>query len=474
MTFEEIDIRSTLEESRRILATDDSLSPSVRSLISLLITIITLLCNRLNITSRNSSKPPSQDPYRKKETVKNGAKKKGKRAAGGQRGHVGVTLKRVAEPDRIEELSIDRRKLPAGEYKEVGYESRQVFDIKVSVSVTEYRAEVLEDTEGNQYVAEFPLGVTKAVQYGNEVRSQSVYLSQSQLIPYERVSDQFREQLNLPISTGTIVNFNNQAYELLEDFERIAKEKLLASAVNHADETGINVGGERLWLHSLSNERWTFLYPHKKRGKEAMDEMGVLSEYEGILCHDHWKPYYRYKCTHALCNAHHLRELERAAEHDDQHWAKQMKKLLLEINNKVNDAGGKLGATIGERYERTYRSILRKGDKECPEATDKPNQKRGRQKNSKARNLLKRLRDFQDDVLRFMNVKEVPFTNNLSENDIRMTKVQQKISGSFRSMNGAKVFCRIRSYIITARKHDIPAAEALRMLFKGKPPEFLK
>lgn len=344
MKIEKIDIRETIEEARRFLASDKSASPALKATMNLLITIITLLCNRLNITSRNSSTPPSQDPDRKKKTIQNGGKKKGKRKPGGQNGHKGVTLERAEQPDTIENISIDRRTIPPGDYRAAGYESRQVFYIQVSVHVTEYRAEVLEDSEGNRYVAEFPEGITKAAQYGNEVKSQSVYMSQSQLIPYERVSDQFRDQLNLPVSTGTIVNFNNEAYELLEAFEQKAKEHLLAAPVNHADETGINIGGDRLWLHALSNDKWTLLYPHKKRGKEAMDEMGVLPEYRGILCHDHWKPYYRYECNHALCNAHNLRELERIWEQDGEQWAKKMQKLLLDINEEVKGALGETRA----------------------------------------------------------------------------------------------------------------------------------
>ena len=471
MRIEGIDISETIKDAQRLLSSDKSLSPSVKAVLSLLITIITLLYNRLTINSANSSKPPSQDPNRTKETVKNGRKKRGNRKPGGQKGHVGSTLERVENPDEIELLSIDRRTLPPGDYKEAGYESRQVFDIKVSLHVTEYRAEVLEDGEGNRYIAEFPEGVNKAVQYGNEVKAESVYMSQSQLIPYERVRENFEDQLGLPISKGSIVNFNNQAYEMLGEFEAIAKQQLLSSPVNHGDETGINVGGERLWLHNLSNEKWTLLYPHKKRGKEAMDEMGVLPHYTGVLCHDHWKPYYRYNCTHSLCNSHHLRELERAWEQDRQRWAKQMQDLLLEMNEGVKSSGGVLKKQERLKYQKRYRTILTKGKKECPELGKTPG-KRGKQKNSKSRNLLNRLIEYEEDVLRFAEVKGVPFTNNQGENDLRMTKVQQKISGCFRSIKGAKVFCRIRSFLITARKHGCSPTDALRMLFNGEMPEF--
>jgi transposase len=245
-------------------------------------------------------------------------------------------------------------------------------------------------------------------------------------------------------------------------FEAIAKEQLRTSAVVHADETGINKGGRRFWLHCVSNLFWTLCYPHEKRGIEAFNAMGVLPQFYGILCHDHWKPYYRLDCSHALCNAHHLRELTRVWEQDHQQWANDMKALLEKINARVNDAGGAFSAQQAGQYRSQYRKLIKKGEIECPEPT-RPNKKgkRGRIKKSKSRNLLERLRDFQDDVLRFMENEQVAFSNNLGENDIRMTKVQQKISGCFRSIEGAKIFCRIRSYLSTCRKQDIKASRAL-------------
>ena len=204
-----------------------------------------------------------------------------------------------------------------------------------------------------------------------------------------------------------------------------------------------------------------------------MDEIGVLPRFTGTLCHDHWKPYYRYGCTHALCNAHHLRELTRAWEQDGQKWAQQMKKLLETINDKVQEAGGILDAETSEKYRRKYRKVLETAEIECP-PPDRPDKKgkRGRIKKTKSRNLLERLRDYENDVLRFMDDERVPFTNNMGENDIRMTKVQQKISGCFRSMEGALIFCRIRSFLSTCRKQGIKASQALDNLFRGQLPDF--
>lgn len=253
-------------------------------------------------------------------------------------------------------------------------------------------------------------------------------------------------------------------------------DQLRKEAVLHVDETGVNIGGRKHWLHTACSDRFTLFMPHAKRGKEAMDAMGVLANYTGTLVHDHWKPYYRYTaCTHALCNAHHLRELERAWEQDNMRWAKRMQEFLLELNRHVDDAGGMLGPPEADRHRKRYRRILRDADRECPpseEQTRKPGQ-RGRMKRSTARNLLERLRAFEDDVLRFMVDNHVPFTNNQGENDLRMTKVQKKISGCFCSENGAAIFCRIRSYIATCRKHGVTASEALRLLFSGEVPAFM-
>jgi len=468
LTINSIDIDVALKKVEKLLSEEKGLSLAMRSMVELLVLLITLLANRLNLNSRNSSKPPSSDPNRKKER-----KAKGDRKAGGQKGRVGVTLQKVDKPDKTEVIKIDRRELPPGNYKEVGYESRQVFDIDISRIVTEYRAQILEDSKGNQFVAPFPEGVTKAVQYGTSVKAHSVYMSQFQLIPYKRVQDYFREQIGIPVSEGSIYNFNQEACDSLETFEEKAKEKLAGSDLLHVDETGINMNGDKYWLHCTSNGSWTHFFPHEKRGTEAMDSIGILPKFKGILCHDHWKPYYTYNCTHALCNAHHLRELEGVWEEDKHQWAKDTKALLEEINRAVNDAGGMLEAGESEKYRQRYRSILKNAEAECP-PPDETNRKgkRGRVKRTKARNLLERLVKYENDVLRFMDNKIVPFTNNLGENDIRMTKVQQKISGCFRSLDGAKIFCRIRSYLSTCRKQGVSLSRALAMLFRGELPDF--
>jgi len=451
---------------------EKDLSPAVKAMMTMLLLIVRLLMNQLGINSSNSSIPPSKDQNRKRGSKKPGGAKK----PGGQPGHVGSRLNPVPNPDAIEYLKLDKRSLPREHvYTEAGYEARQVFDIEIKRLVTEYRAQVLEDETGKRYVAAFPRHVTTDVQYGLQVKAHAVYMSQYQLLPYERIQDYFAEQMHLPLSAGSLFNFNKAAYDLLAAFEGIAKKNLVASALLHVDETGININKKRWWLHVACNGLWTHFYPHQKRGSLATKEIGILPLFEGILCHDHWKPYYIFKaCLHSLCNAHHVRELTRAFEQDNQKWAEVLIALLLKIKEEVDQSDtGMLPPLLCEGYLRQYLEILEKGKEECPllPPTEKP--KRGRAPKSKSRNLLDRLIYYHEDVLRFMSNPIVPFTNNPGENELRMTKVQQKISGCFRSEDGALIFCRVRGYLSTCRKHGLNMTEALTLLFQGEMPGFV-
>jgi transposase len=472
VSIAKIDITETLQRAERLLRQDKSASPQLRAMCDLLIVIINLLVRKFGANSTNSSLPPSQDPHRQRGS-KRGAPAQ-QRRPGGQNGHEGAMLQPDPNPDHIENIAVDRRTLPPGRYKDAGFESRQVIDIEIHKHVTEYRAERLEDASGQQFVARFPTGVTRPVQYGNSVKVQGVYQSQQQLTPYERICDYFRDQCGLALSAGSVFNFNREAFELLAPFEAITIQQLIKQRLLHADETGINVNGEGMWLHCLSNEKWTLFFAHARRGAEAMQAMGVLAHFRGTLCHDHWKAYFQFTCLHALCNAHHLRELKRAWEDDGQGWAQKMHALLLEINETTTQAGGCVAKKQADGFRSRYRYILIEGSRECPApAPERHPGKPGRMARTKSRNLLERLRDFETETLRFMTDKLVPFTNNQGENDERMTKVQQKISGCFRSFEGAQIFCRVRSYLSTCRKHGLSATEALKILFSGRLPDFI-
>jgi transposase len=463
------DIQKTLRTVESMLREDKTASAQMRAMMQLLVTIIGLLVAKLGLHSSNSSIPPSKDSFRQR-----GSKTKGsRRKPGGQNGHEGTQLKKTDNPDRVETLSIDRRTIPTDDYVEAGFEARQVIDIDVVKVVNVVRAEVLKNSRGELFVAQFPESVMRPVQYGGSVKAQAVYMSQQQLLPYDRVRDYFSDQCGIPLSAGSLFNFNQEAFGRLEEFEALVGRHLIRQEVLHADETGINVNGKLLWLHSVSTDQWTLFFPHARRGGEAIKAMGVLESYSGILCHDHWKPYFQLPCQHALCNAHHLRELEWAWEQDGQKWALKMQKLLLDMRHAVDQAGGAVSMQAAQSFRRRYRAHLARADQECPAPDPGSSSKADRIARSKSRNLLERLRNFEEETLRFLTDPRVPFTNNQSENDLRMTKVQQKISGCFRSLDGARIFCRVRSYLSCCRKHNLSATDALTTLFAGELPQFI-
>jgi len=471
MKIENIQVEQTIERVTRQLDEEENLSPALRASLELLLTLVTVLINRLGLNSRNSSKPPASDPYRKKARGNGDGN-----PPGGQKGHAGNHLELVDDPDHIEVFEVDRATLAAdGNFQCVGHERRQVFDIQISRVVTEYRAEILEDERGRRVVAAFPQHVKVKAQYACGVKIHSVYMSSFQLLPYKRIEEHFADQFGIPLSAGSIYNFNKEVYEMLAPFEDWVTTALPKARLLHADETGINIGGKRKWLHVVCSATLTLLMPHDKRGGEAVAAMGVLPDYRGTLVHDHWKPYYQLPCRHALCNAHHLRELERAWEQDGQQWAQQTRALLLEINQAVDTAGGRLNTPRAEDFRKRYRQLLHDAQTQCPppEESQRKKGQRGRLKRSKSRNLLERLIRYEDDVLRFMVEPEVPFTNNQGERDLRMVKVQQKISGCFRCEQGARIFARIRSYLSTCQKNGVSSEQALRLLYEGRWPPFM-
>ena len=470
MTLSALDIPKQLAKMKQMLEDDKTISDAFRAMVEMMMLIIKLLLDQRGLNSQNSSQPPSTDTG-----TGNNKRTSSGRKSGGQPGRQGKTLQKSNEPDDIKTLKVDRTTLPEGNtYRQAGTEIRQVVDIVFQRHITEYQAEILQDEQGNRYVAPFPEGVTQPVQYGNEIRAHVVYLSQHQLLPYQRIQDYFVSQLDIPLSQGSIANFIQQAASRLETtgYLKTARQALSGSDVLHADETGVNVAGDRQWLHCAGNDKWTYFTVHKKRGFEAMEAADILPHFNGILCHDHWKTYFRFHCLHALCNAHHLRERTRAFEQDRQQWAGRMHALLRLINRATHQADGVLNDKEQQKYLRYYHRILGAGERECPPPTPPEKDKPGRLKRSKARNLLERLGDYQDDVLRFMRDVRAPFTNNQGERDIRMTKVHQKISGCFRSVEGADSFCAIRGYLSTCSKQHIPASEALRLLFNNKLPKF--
>jgi len=416
---------------------------------------IQTLENQIAKDSHNSSKPPSSDGLKKRTKS---LRKKSKKPRGGQKGHQGSTLKRSANPDHIEIIAAP----PTCECGHcvadepvVEYDSRQVYDIPpIEIKVTDHRAEIKICPECNKLVkAKFPEDMTKSVQYGHRIKALAVYLLNQHFIPYQRTSEIIFDLCNHKISTGTLYRINKAFYDILEKPVDAIKTKIISAYLAHFDETSLRVDKVRHWLHSASTRLYTFYVCHKSRGSEAMDEAGILNFFKGLAVHDHYKAYFKFDCKHAACNAHILRELTFLVEQHKQKWARKMFRLLLKIKKETERAKNKGQPELQKQlivdFENKYLEILNQGFQDNPEYEDR----RKKKKRTDAQNLLIRLRDFKEQVLAFMYDLEVPFDNNLAERDIRMMKLHQKISGCFRANEGAQIFCRIRSYLSTARKH---------------------
>lgn len=435
---------------------------------------------RLAKSSRNSSKPPSSDGYGKVKRTES-LRKSGDKPNGGQPGHDGQTLLASEAPDRIETHEVAscghcQRTLLGIE--SMGYEERQVFDIPaIRIEVTAHRAEIKVCPEcGRASKGTFPETVTEAVQYGPLVNTWASYFPNQHYVAVERTTEIFADLVQHRVSEATVLKASAHLEKYIEPSTEAVKGMLRDAEVLHVDESGLRVTGKLHWLHVASTEHLTSYEVHAKRGQEAMDEAGILGEFNGRAVHDHWKSYFKYtECDHALCNAHHLRELCFIDKQYQQSWAQDMADLLLEIKAAVAatpEPAMSLSPPELEGFEKRYDEVVQAGFDANPAAVSPSKdevKKRGRPKHPPPVNLLIRLRDFKSEVLAFMSDFRVPFDNNQGERDVRMVKVKQKVSGGFRTLAGAQRFGRIRAYISTTRKNGKNVFEAIRDAFDGNP-----
>jgi transposase len=441
------------------------------------------LRQRLGKNSRNSSKPPSSDGLAKPPA--NNSKKKNKRSLrrrsgrkpGGQPGHEGARLERVEVPDDRVEYEPDCCEscggdLQGAERVEEGEECRQVFDLpeEIALRVIEHVAvcRCCEDC-GTVSAGSFPEGVRAPVQYGPGVHALGVYLHVFQHIPYDRARQLIFDLTGADVSTASITAWVDQAARRLTEFDEQLRQLLCKAPVVNFDETGARIAGRLGWIHSASTDTLTRYTAHAKRGTEAMDNAGVLPDFEGVAVHDGYKPYQSYEqAIHALCSGHHLRELL-AAEEQGQSWASAMSCLLLDSNEQVEQAKAAgleaLAADLLADLHVCYRAVIALAYEQNPGLAANAHK---RMKRTDAQNLLLRLDQRQHEALRFAHDFRVPFTNNLAEQDIRMVKLQQKISGSWRTDDGAKRYMRVRSYISTARKQGQRPIDVLAQLASGR------
>jgi len=437
---------------------------------------IQALQDQLAKNSGNSGKPPSSDGLKKPRT--RSLRQKTGRKPGGQQGHQGHTLKMRDDPDHIEHHRLDRCAHCQADLSGVspsGYARRQVFDVPpVGIEVTEHRAEIKECPHCQATIqAAFPSEVTQPVQYGSRLKAQASYLNTYHFIPHARTAELFGDFYG-HTPAPALVKEANQAVETgSEPALDAIYDQLTQAEVEHFDESGIRVAGKTQWLHVASTEELTYYEVHPKRGQAAMTDIGILPNFGGRAVHDHWQSYQTFdNCDHAYCNAHHLRELQFVTDQYQQPWAAQMAQLLLDIKAEVAQAALVAEALPPERishFEQRYDHILQQGFTTNPPPADPPPKQRGRTKQSPPKNLLDRLGKHKLQTLAFMDDFRVPFDNNLAERDVRMVKVKQKVSGSFRTEPGAKTFCAIRSYISTVRKQGGNVIDAIQDALNGNP-----
>ena len=435
---------------------------------------------RLAKDSHNSSKPPSSDGLRRKP--KSLREKSGKKR-GAQPGHVGHRVSLVATPDVVEihrpvQCGACQRELPADAPRWI--KRRQVQELPaVRLQITEHHlVQVRCPSCGATTAAEAPKGVRAPQQYGPRLRAIATYLVEQQFVPYARVREFFADVFGAALSVGTLVNLVRGGAERLRGVEDEIKARLRQAPVLHHDETGLRVAGAesaRLeWTHVTCTPELTHYARHAARGATALEAIGILPGYQEVSVHDGWTSYRHFQtCRHALCNAHHLRELTFVEEELRQEWAGELKRLLREMRTAVKQARAAgamhLEHVAREDFIARYEALLGDGLAHNPQPPPAGPPRRGRRKQSPVRNLLDRLWTYEHEALRFLDDFTVPFDNNQAERDLRMVKVQQKVSGTFCSDAGADAFCRIRSVCSTWRKQGRSILDALHLAFAGHP-----
>jgi transposase len=470
------DLEATVTVQAAVIVELRAVNAEQTRLIATLQARVAELERRLGKDSSNSSMPPSSDGLRKPSRVKRRADEGAEaRRPGKQPGAPGAHLAQVEEPDEVAWHVPDRCGGCGAELtgaSVVGVEARQVFDLPpLGLRVTEHRAERRRCACGTITAAAFADHVRAAACYGPGVRALVCYLCVHQHLPVDRAAQLLADVLGASVATGTLAAVLSEGAAGLDGFLATVRDQLAAAPVAHFDETGARVAGRLHWVHSASTSLLSLLTVHAKRGKAAMDQAGVLPGFVGVAVHDGWAPYWRYEVPHALCGAHLLRELEAITQEPGQGWAAGMAELLVDAKlaaDRARAAGvGRVEGAARARLHTRYARLLADGQAANP-PPPASGRRRGRAPRSPAARLLARLDAHRDEVLRLLDDTRVPFDNNQAERDLRMVKLQQKISGCWRTLAGAEAFLVLRSYLSTARKHGRNPLAVLGQLFQGQ------
>lgn len=452
----------------------DALIVQLKSEIDTLKAKVATLEVRLGKNSQNSSKPPSSDAFTKPPP--RSLRRPTDRAPGKQPGDAGMRLEPAETPDEVvfhepgacERCGLDLAGAPAS-----GERFRQVFDLPpIRLQVVEHRVLTRTCSCGHRTEAPFPPEATATTSYGPRIQGLGAYLLHRQHLPVARTAELMADAFGAPVSTGWLASLAGRAKALLEPFLETARRGLRRAPVVHFDETGARADGVLRWVHVACTPELTLLHLAAGRSAEAIGSGGILGHgFAGVAVHDGLPAYRKFPVQHGLCDVHHLRELAGVTEVTGQEWAGRMSELLVEILVAVNEAKDAGRTRLNKRmlrgYRRRYRRLVAEGTRLNP--LPPPTGKRGRRALGTVRSLLGRLAANRDDVLRFAHDFRVPFSNNEAERAIRMVKLQQKVSGSWCSREGAEAFLAIRSYVGTARKQGTNSLRGLQDAFAGDP-----
>jgi len=468
-------VQQLLEQNAALLKQNEELSATISELAA----TISELEEKLNKNSKNSSKPPSSDGLKKLPANKDRSlRQKSGKKQGAQQGHDGVHLAVIAEPDYVEHhMHTDCTTCPYRNTcldKACIRETRHEIDAEVTLNITAHELVVVKECplHGGTKAGSFPKDIKATVQYGKNLQAMVVAFNTVGAVSINRTHEILSSVFSIPLATGTIKNMVTRCAESVKPAYEKIHQIMCALGLIHCDETGTRMDGKTWWVHNASDRDYTYLSIHSKRGRIGMDAAGILPDFTGIIVHDCWGSYWKYQnACHAICCAHLLRELNGVIEnHPEQTWAVRFRDLLLSMKKVKDKALSKGKDAVSyyhlQKFDKQYDEILKTAYEEnpLPETNAK---KRGRKKKSKVLNLICRLDNYKASVCLFIRNLCVPFDNNQAERDLRMIKVKTKVSGCFRSEEGAQEYLTIMSYIGTAHKHGINAFEAIREALNG-------